>query len=75
MATAFLIIVVLFLSLCDPKPHHAGEGHGHAATTEAGHHEAAPAHHNEAAAPAAGVVEKDSMPVESTVPAAEPAHH
>ncbi len=69
-----LLAVVLFLSLCDPKPHH-GEGHGHEATeTEAVHHDAAATEHH--AAEAQAPVEKtDSMSVETDVPSAEPAHH
>jgi len=71
LAATVILAVVLFLSLCDPKPHHAGaEGHGYeAASTEAAHHEA-----EHTAAP---VEKKDSMSVETPVPAAEPAkeHH
>jgi len=73
LAAAVILIVVLFLSLCDPKPHHAGaEVHGHeGAATEAMHHEGtATEHHDEAEA-----VKADSLPVETTVPDAEPAHH
>ncbi len=36
LAAVTLLVIVLFLSLCDPKPHH-GEEH-EAATTEAAHH-------------------------------------
>ncbi|MBX3165623.1 MAG: hypothetical protein KF900_14195 [Bacteroidetes bacterium] len=36
LAAATLLVIVLFLSLCDPKAHH-GEAHGHEAT-EAAHH-------------------------------------
>lgn len=69
-----LLAVVLFLSLCDPKPHH-GDEHGHdAAATEAAHHEAAATeHHATEAKPA--TEKSDSMTVETPVPAAEPAHH
>ncbi|PBQ33513.1 hypothetical protein CNR22_17595 [Sphingobacteriaceae bacterium] len=79
LAAAFVLAVVLFLSLCDPKPHHAGaEGHGahgteahHEATGEASPEVAAPAHHEAAA----HTESTDSMPAETAVPAAEPAHH
>jgi len=78
LAAAFILAVVLFLSLCDPKPHHAGaEGHGHEgahAATEA-HHDAAESDHHGAVAPATAVENTDSMPAETTEPAAEPAHH
>lgn len=81
LAAAFILIVVLFLSLCDPKQHHAGaEEHGHsqahgAAAQEATHHEAAAEHHDGPAQGAAAVEKTDSMPVETTAPNAEPAHH
>ena len=79
LAAAFILAVVLFLSLCDPKPHHAGaEGHGHegAHATEAAHHDAAATEHH---AEAAVTENHDSMTVETTVPSAaesaEAAHH
>lgn len=79
LAAAVILAVVLFLSLCDPKPHHAGahgEEHGteahHEASGEAGHEVAAPAHHEAAAKLTES---SDTMPAETTVPAAEPAHH
>ncbi|WP_317897560.1 hypothetical protein [Aurantibacillus circumpalustris] len=77
LATAVIIAVVLFLSLCDPKPHHAAEGHGHeGASTEAMHHEAAASEEHHSESHAAAVTENsDSMPAETTVPEAEPAHH
>ncbi|MBL7933895.1 MAG: hypothetical protein JNL60_18470 [Bacteroidia bacterium] len=69
-----LLAVVLFLSLCDPKPHHDGEHEHGAAATEASHHEAAATTENHAVE--AKTAEKtDSMTVETQVPAAEPAHH
>lgn len=76
LAAAVIIITLCFLSLCDPKPHHAG--HGHEAATEASHgdaehHDAAGAEHHEAAPTV--VENNDSMPVESSKPEAEPAHH
>jgi hypothetical protein len=76
LAAAFILAVVMFLSLCDPKPHHAAEGHGHEGgqATEAHHDAAAPEHHD-ATAPATAVESTDSMPAETTEPAAEPAHH
>lgn len=69
LALVTLLAVVLFLSLCDPKPHHAGGAeHGHeAAATEASHHDASATEHHAAAK----VETSDSMTVESTVPAAE----
>lgn len=74
LAAAFVLAVVLFLSLCDPKPHHAAaEGHGEGHSTEA-HHDAAAAEHHDAAH-ATTTQNADSMPAETTVPAAEPAHH
>ncbi len=77
LAAVTLLAVVLFLSLCDPKPHHGGEAgeHGHeGAATEAAHHEAAASEHHEEAAK---MEKTDTMTVESTVPSAEPAkeHH
>ncbi len=77
LAAVTLLAVVLFLSLCDPKPHHGGEAgeHGHeGAATEATHHEAAATEHHEEAAK---MEKTDTMTVESTVPSAEPAkeHH
>lgn len=76
LASVTLLAVVLFLSLCDPKPHHEGGHEGHEATEaahhEADHHEAVTEDHHEAAK----VEASDSMTVESTVPAAEaPAEH
>jgi len=75
LAVAVILGVVMFLSLCDPKAHHAGaEAHGHeGAAKEASHHNAAAAEHHEAAA--ANTVEKDTLPVETTIPNADPAHH
>jgi hypothetical protein len=75
LATATLLAVVLFLSLCDPKPHHAGaEGHGHeGASTEASHHGAAVEHHEEKATDA--VENSDTLPVETAETAITPTHH
>lgn len=73
LAAVTILAVVLFLSLCDPKPHHAGEGHGHEATGQAaGNHEvnAEEQHRSEETAEKATESE-DSMTVESTVPSAE----
>ncbi len=80
LATAVILAIVLFLSLCDPKPHHAGvEGHGHdGASTEAAHHHEAAATEHHGDEHSAGTEEKkDSMSVETTVPDAEPVkeHH
>lgn len=62
-----LLAVVLFLSLCDPKPHH-GAGHGHEATgTEAVHHDAAATGEHHEAEPAAKA--------DSTAAPAQEAHH
>ena len=65
LAAAFILAVVLFLSLCDPKPHHANaEGHGHeAVSSEAAHHgvEAGGAHESDHAA--ASTEKTDSMTV------------
>lgn len=72
LAVVTLLAVVLFLSLCDPKPHHEGGHEEHA--TEATHHEAAAEHHEAAAVEhheAATTETSDSMTVESTVPSAE----
>lgn len=76
LASVLILIIVLFLSLCDPKPHvHEAEHDGHSAPVEAVHHNDAtmeahtPAMHGEAAAM------KDSATAETTVPAAEPAEH
>lgn len=69
LAVAAILAVVLFLSLCDPKPHHSEAGeHGHgSAATEASHGTAGSEEHH-----AATKVEKtDSMTVETTVPTAE----
>lgn len=77
LASVLVLIIVLFLSLCDPKPHHHGDAAGHddahAVGTEATHHHdaAAPEHH---AAAATVEVKKDSVSVETTVPEAEHAH-
>lgn len=46
LASVTLLAIVLFLSLCDPKPHHAGGHEGHEAT-EASHDHA---DHKDAAA-------------------------
>lgn len=79
LASVLVLIIVLFLSLCDPKPHHHGEGgHGdehNAVGTEATHHHdaAAPADQHEAAA-ASVEVKKDSANVETAAPEAEHAH-
>lgn len=75
LASVLILIIVLFLSLCDPKSHHEVEaGHGHAAPVEAMHHEAT---EQEINAPAAEepTAKKDSVSAETTVPVAEPAHH
>jgi hypothetical protein len=79
LAAVTILAVVLFLSLCDPKPHHGGEeGNGHEAVGMAsGHHEtSAEERHNDASAEKA-TEKEDSMTVESTVPSAEPGkeHH
>lgn len=42
LAAVTLLVIVLFLSLCDPKPHHGTENHG------AAHHEPAATEHHEA---------------------------
>lgn len=76
LAVVTLLAVVMFLSLCDPKPHHEGGHEEHEATEkshhEASHHEAVTEDQHEAAKDEAS----DSITVESTVPAAEaPAEH
>lgn len=79
LASVLILIIVLFLSLCDPKPHHHGEAaHGdHAAAIEATHHHdaAAPAEHHDAAMatePVGATVEakNDSTSAKTIVPAA-----
>lgn len=79
MAAVLVFIIILFLSLCDPKPHHAGEAgaHGDPHATEASHHDAAEpaAEHHHDAAPAAEV-KADSVKTETTAPHTEAeAHH
>lgn len=77
LALTVIIAVVMFLSLCDPKPHHADmEGHGHGqvhgeASKPVNHEAAVTGHHEEPAAEAA----KDSAAAEPAADAAEPAHH
>lgn len=76
MASALIFIIVMFLSLCDPKQHHAGEA-GHddqSAAMESTHHDAA-ASEEHAATHEKNVVEKDTVSAETAVPSAEPAHH
>ena len=78
LASVLILIIGLFLSLCDPKPH------GHEAAGHNGHHDGTATeatHHHDAAAPseehhAAAAVEttKDSMSVETSVPEAEAKH-
>ena len=76
LAAVLILIIMLFLSLCDPKPHHGHDAvhEGHGAATEAVHHNDASmeAHHDAAAAEAAPA--KDSVAATSMTPAAEPAH-
>src|SRR5882724_954187 len=73
LAAVTILIVVLFLSLCDPKPHHAGEQEGHAVSTEAAHSAVSTDDHHSATE--ANAVAEDSLAAESTVPAAgEPEH-
>jgi hypothetical protein len=73
LASVTIIITLLFLSLCDPKPHHeAHSGHEHEAHAGAvmqNHHEA-----EETKAAAVTTESKDTMTVESAAPEAE-AHH
>jgi hypothetical protein len=69
MALAFIIAMLLFLSLCDPKPHHhaAGEGHGHEhAGSEAVH---TGAHHGVVGAIESVISEEDTKDAEGTEPA------
>jgi len=83
MASVLVLIIVLFLSLCDPKPHHGQEaGHDHMAPTEAVHEGASntEAHggHTATDHQATGANEEmhmDSASAETNEPAAEPAHH
>jgi hypothetical protein len=75
LASVTIIIIVLFLSLCDPKPHHGehggheNEAHAHSGAVMENHHE------SEESKAAAGTTEaKDTMSVESTVPSESPHH-
>jgi hypothetical protein len=64
LAAVTLLILFLFLSLCDPKSHHgAGHSEHNAAATE--HHDMNAAPEHEATAPAA--VETDEHTAEATV--------
>jgi len=80
MGVATLIILLMFLSLCDPKKHEAG-GHGEAATeaTHEGHGETKAAEAAVVAEPGAPVVSDSTAKVDTSkaqvaAPAAEPAH-
>jgi len=75
LAAVTLIITLLFLSLCDPKPHH--EAHGGHENEASVHSAAAMENHHEAEGSKAAAVtteSKDTMSVESAAPEAE-AHH
>src|SRR4051812_34366725 len=78
LASVLIFIIVLFLSLCDPKHHDAADnGHeGQAAAMESTRHKAT-THEDHTATQAHTTVEKDTVSAETTVPAAEPAqaHH
>ena len=69
LAVAAILAVVLFLSLCDPKPHHSeAGGHGHESTATEASHSAAGTEEQHSAAKVEGT---DSMTVETTVPTTE----
>jgi len=78
LASVLILVIGLFLSLCDPKHEHAGDaGHEeHAAAKEATHQDAA-THEDHAAVSTEPAAQKDSENSENTAPAAEqaPAHH
>jgi hypothetical protein len=79
LASVLVLIIVLFLSLCDPKPHHhEAAGHGDSHATEASHgHDAASSEHHEAA-PAVIVVQShaDTAKTNTTTDAThEEVHH
>jgi hypothetical protein len=76
MASVLVFIIVMFLSLCDPKQHHAGaDEHGaHNATTATSHDEAISTEKTEEASKM-HAVEKDTVSAETTVPSAEPTKH
>lgn len=76
LATAVLLIIILFLSLCDPKHGHHAEGNGHEApATEAAHHDAAAMeeHHEETAVKDSAAAPAIAPEVEGKPEAAE--HH
>lgn len=78
-AAAVMLVILLFVSLGDPSPHHGHEAmhEGHGAATEASHHEAPAAaeeHHNAPEEAAAAAPAHDSAHAEAAAPAAEPAH-
>jgi hypothetical protein len=81
LAAVVILVILLFVSLGDPSPHHGHEAmhEGHGAATEASHHEASAAaagEHHEAPAQAAAEAAPahDSAHAEAAAPAAEPAH-
>ncbi len=76
LASVLILIIVMFLSLCDPKPHHGHEaGHNeHTAPTEAAHHNDATMEAHPAAAAAETGHEKAPAAAE-TAPAAEQSAH
>ena len=70
LAAVTILAVVLFLSLCDPKPHHAeGTEHEPVAT------EAAATADEHKAATEVNAVAEDSLAAESTVPNAGATQH
>lgn len=75
LAAVLILIIMLFLSLCDPNPHHghdaAHEGHG--AATEAAHHNNAAAEAHQEAAAVEAAPAKDSASATTMTMAAEPA--
>lgn len=85
LASVLILIIVLFLSLCDPKPHHHSDAaHGDHHATEAAHGHDAGHGHDAATAPAtehhdasAGAeVKADSTThVETAAPHAEAEHN
>lgn len=75
LAAVLVFIMVLFLSLCDPKPHDAhGNGHDdHGAAVEASHNGEAE-HEGHSHEAAASQTNAEPTSAETSVPAAEATH-
>jgi hypothetical protein len=71
LAAVTILAVVLFLSLCDPKPHHAEGTEHEAVATEAASH----ATDEHKAATEVNAVAVDTLAAESTVPNAGATEH